>query len=890
MQTAASMAVPKNRIFGVPAPLLAAPKQPAMPGLVATGLPAPAPTVPSQALVNAAAARIAALDAAIEADPSDVGAWDGRLREAVQSGKPQEVFERAVRQFPYAARIWMTYAEWSEVQGIAQAQAVYQRCLQQVPSLDLWQQYLGFCKRSFALEEVIKAYQRAVALLGTDNRAGTLWVEYLTLLKRCYNVQQKKDNPDAEVSGKLLAEDANPVEAARRTLKAIFKKRLEDNPKAADLSDEEFLRVGEALKLDIPMLRTTFQTAASTAHSSLDKLWIGYEQFEKSQGNPQLAQKILGEHMPRFVRGKAAYKELQALCNGLEYTAVAAPLTQKNCAQQGKLIEKWRGVLQYERGNPLQLPKPDVQARVALLYQQAALGCAHHAELWHDFADWLDMGGQRDEATKVLRNAVERFLPKDLTLRLLLAHRHELSEVPASPSSIEAADEEYRKLLEDMPKPCPLALINFLAFVRRQRGAGEFRSAFIEATESSPHCTWEVYLFAALTEYHVFGSLDAATKTFQVGLERYGEREPALLAAYVNFLVGANDLRGARKELSSGVLERLQAGVRDRMSSRSDARVQESLSFLWQKWARLERYFGDAEAVRRCTAFRDEEYRNLQRDQEVDEEAVSQSPASLGLALTITEIEEAFRFQHLVPEASRLPQQEPQQQPQQQLQVKAPGTLTPGPVPKAPVQADSPTAARPQQQAAASAPILDTAVSEAVDEQRRLGSAVPTSGLNVHIVRPDVSKMLAFRPALDVVGLKKPTGPDGVEISHPRPMEEEKTILPTMIPKCLQDLLAVLPARPLKGAKPDVDYLLTVLQTVHIPPIPVQDLERFRYDSLRLLKEEDNTLLRRRGLIKDDLDDGPNGFFSAKPTLYRERLQAKRQKVMEEQGIKSEGL
>ena len=28
-------------------------------------------------------------------------------------------------------------------------------------------------------------------------------------------------------------------------------------------------------------------------------------------------------------------------------------------------------------------------------------------------------------------------------------------------------------------------------------------------------------------------------------------------------------------------------------------------------------------------------------------------------------------------------------------------------------------------------------------------------------------------------------------------------------------------SRPMKGAKPDVDYLLTVLQTVSIPPVPV---------------------------------------------------------------------
>ena len=44
----------------------------------------------------------------------------------------------------------------------------------------------------------------------------------------------------------------------------------------------------------------------------------------------------------------------------------------------------------------------------------------------------------------------------------------------------------------------------------------------------------------------------------------------------------------------------------------------------------------------------------------------------------------------------------------------------------------------------------------------------------------------------------------------------------------------------MKGAKPDVDYLLTVLQTVSIPPVPVKELDTFRYDSLRLLKSEED--------------------------------------------------
>jgi len=892
---------------------------------------------------QASAARIQAFEAAISADAWDVAAWDGRLREAVHEGKPGPVFERAVKQFPCSARIWTAYAEWSESQeGEDAALSVYERCLQQVPSLDLWSSYLTFCKRNLPVEEVIRAYQRAVDLLGTDWRAGLLWAEYLALLKRCYNAHQRKENPDAEVSGKLLAEDPNPIEAARRALKPGLQRRKPDQPsKPVEVPEEEFLKAGEVLNVDVQLLRSAFQRAAGSAHSVLDKLWIGYEQFEKSLGNPQMAQRLLREHMPRYIRGKASFKELQNLCSGIDHFAVALPLRAKNTAQQTRILEKWRGVLQYERTNPLRLAKHEVQPRVTLCYQQAALSCAFHAEIWHDFVTWLDICEQKQQATACLQRAVQRFLPQDLVLRLLLAHRHELAEVPPSNASLDLADAEYAQLLEDMPKPCPLALINNLAFVRRQRSADEFRDAFI-AAESSPHCTPDVYTFAALTEYRVFGSTEAAARVFRLGLERYGDREPSLLAAYVNFLTEGNDLQGARAELSRSVLDRLQVGVREHLANRVDPSVRDSLSFFWQKWTRLERYFGDASAMQRAYSFRDEEYQNLQRDQEVEDDALQETPVVLGLSASIAEVEESFRFQHLVPKTSRighipampsLPEVVPKPAATAigtaaaakaaehlgKIQGSAPrmvsppsaatqpGSSTSGSAsdtatqaaqqlgqaqqaepqaqsqarPQAPKQPETPTqAAQPEPFSALSTTPVDQALLDAAEENRRLATPAPAANMSVHIARPDVSKMLAFRPALDVIGRKRMA--ESVEKMRP----DELAALPTMIPKCLQDLLAVLPGRPLKGAKPDIDYLLTVLQTNTIPPIPVSELDRICHGGFRSAQEEHVPM--QLSFTKDDVDISANdSFFSSRPTLVRDRLQAKRQKVFDEQQVQA---
>lgn len=877
----------------------------------------PVPAPPSMAIsisspahaAAAAAQRIRLLEATIEVDPLDSVVWESRIKEELaqaallgtnaagadgdnpststdHSSAIEQVFERAVTCLQQAPRIWIMYADWSEGQDTVSALAVYQRCLQHIASFDLWSSYIGFCKRLMPLEEIFRAYARTADLLGTDHRAGAFWAEYLSLLKHIYNIQQRKTHPDAEVSGKLLGEDASPIEVARRTMKAVLKKRVEET-RAANLSDEEFLRVADALKIDTDFIRRNFQRAVSTAHAAIEKLWVGYEQFEKSMGNPPLAQKILGEHMSRYVRGKSTFKDLQGLLSGLDLQAVSAPITPKYAAQQTRQMEKWRAFLQFEQTNPLRLARQDLQARVTLCFQQAALCCAYHAELWHDFAHFLDLGGQRAEATACLRKAVDRYLPNDLTLRLVVCQRFELGDPPLSDDSLDAAEAEYLKLLGELTRPCPLALINYLAFMRRQRGGGEFRRTFVEATENSIHCTWEAYDFAAKTEYHAYGSVDAACKVYRLGLERFGEREPSLLVAYVNFLVSSNDLRNARAELSRGILDRLQSAVRDRMSNRTDQKLQESLAFLWEKWSRLERYFGDTGAIRRCTGFVNEEFQNLQREQEVEEEGVVETPAAYGLTMTVDELSEGFRYGHLRPETPKFP-----------------------------------CPASPEGVPAEASPFTDHSVDDAAEEHRRLGSkSTDTNGSSLHVSRPDVSKMLAFRPALDVLSFRKESAIDcptadsnaaagvapvgsvsGVvsggsfpsaavdpRIANARPgaggnSDEDQVPLPTMIPKCLQDLLAVLPARPLKGAKPDVDYLLTVLQTVSIPAIQVKELERFRYDSLRLLKEEDNALLRKRGLVKDELRDGGVGFFTSRPTIHRERLQAKRQRLAEELG------
>eukprot|EP00746_Dinoflagellata_sp_MGD_P149607 gnl/MRDRNA2_/MRDRNA2_81611_c0_seq1.p1 gnl/MRDRNA2_/MRDRNA2_81611_c0~~gnl/MRDRNA2_/MRDRNA2_81611_c0_seq1.p1 ORF type:complete len:585 (+),score=131.70 gnl/MRDRNA2_/MRDRNA2_81611_c0_seq1:778-2532(+) len=566
-----------------------------------------------------------------------------------------------------------------------------------------------------------------------------------------------------------------------------------------------------------------------------------------------------------FTRSKDLLKEVRSLHNSVEKPVVAMPPEKQNQKQVMVQVAAWKRIFQFERANKLQLSSDHLQTRVTLTYEQARVTCAYQPDYWFDFASWLDTNGLQEKAIQILEQAVDRYLPGDMTLRLFLAQLKEFAELqdpPAAgaPQPQGGADDTYRALLDDFaravpPMPCPLALIHYLAYVRRSRGENDFRDLFLEATVSSIHCSSAVYIFVALTEFYVFRRTDLANRCFRMAIERFGDREPSLRVAYVNYLMGRGDLYNARAELARGVTEMLQVGVRDQMSNRNDEGTKKSLSFLWQKWVRLETHFGDSDAILKATSFRDQEYQSLQRDQEMEEEQICKTPDALGLTMSLAELEESYSFQQVVAASH----------------TKAddiPAATTPKAPPEAP-----------------GLRILhDQAVSDSLEEHKRLVSQ-RQANLSALIARPNVTKLKPFRP-VDDVG-KQVKGEAYTTTTESANAMFEQTTTKKM-PKCLQDLLDCLPKRPLKGAKPDVDYLLTVLQTVTIPKVPVKEVDNERIARVKAAIKRDVENEREVGqdsgrpLAKGEEEVAAGSFFATRPTLYRERILVKRRRIHSE--------
>jgi len=709
----------------------------------------------------------------------------------------EEKIEKLLKQIPTSIRCWKMYCLLFENgQDVEKANNIYQRALSQCPHVEIWQYYLNFVRRRMTLDDVFAAYKQAMETIQHDFRSAFIFTDYVALLKKAYNAQNEKGI--AEKTCVLLPEDAE--------VHQIIPRWIRERPNDPPLDKESFTQLRE--QIDLNLVRSVYQRAVMVPNAKLDQIWQGYEQFEQAFGQKHLCTRLLGEYSSKFYRSKGVYKELIKLYHNLDTTM--DPVQPHVLPRD--VLEKWRKVIAYEDENPLGLDGTTLETRMCLLFQQVLLPMQYCTEFWYAFFNFLAERRKSDMALKVLETAVEK-LPLDLFLRLLHAQYLETEAV----KDIAGAEKAYLKTLEDFqntnpPKICPLGLIHYLNYIRRHNSVHDWRLAFMELTQTSPHTTWEVYEAHAMAEYHVFSQIEAATKTFRIGLERFSQ-EALLVNAFVNFLISINDIRGARAQMSLSIRQMLKQYQRDKLVGAASEvkRLQEGLNILFEKWQRLETAFGadPAMTVQKLLDIKSELVKEVMEEGGGGNANDSTELEIKSLNTTMREAVERFRFQHLLPSVvSGLDFRDIDGE------QKEPG-----------IEADFELRA-------------------SLRDYERVSQL---DGLSSHVIaRPDVTKMLAFRPVHDLITNEK-------EKHH-------------AVPKCLQDLLALLPTKPLKGSAPDTDYLLTVLQTVTLPNIPLQSFQ----------KDSRTTTSMPHDSKKESQDEA---FFSSRASVYRQRLISKRQKL-----------
>ncbi|CAD7943585.1 unnamed protein product [Amoebophrya sp. A25] len=351
-----------------------------------------------------------------------------------------EEIERSLEKNPTQTALWLRYAEYWENTDEVNALAVYNDAVRRCPHIELWRQYITYCKKCVTVKGVVAIFHAAIDVLAQDHRCGELFLEYLALLKAVWNYQWKYRH-------ELILDD--PIEQAGITFDADAESSLATKcggnlPLTAD--EEEAIKwiakkapsdsyISVKTKLSLEHIRRLFRQAVLTPSSCTDRLMRAYEIMEDHiagsknvLANAPDRDGTVRDFYSRVAANKHVYDKLVVLYKGVD----TLQLPQAEVSQLSKTLPKasqlvkwmdicaaFNAIIAYERGNPCKLEVQGYQTRVTFLYQNVLLVCTYFSEFWYSFYSFLYTFSPI-KALQVLKIATEK-LPNDLFLRLAYA-------------------------------------------------------------------------------------------------------------------------------------------------------------------------------------------------------------------------------------------------------------------------------------------------------------------------------------------------------------------------------------------------------------------------------------------------------------------------------------
>lgn len=565
----------------------------------------------------------------IRVEPRDGEAWLALIEEA-QSREDMEatrtLYDRFFKVFPNQGRQWLAYLDLELAHSnFAQVEAIFTRCLRTTPSVELWKFYLSYTRRVNPLppatgaeedgpreqaRRVLEgAYEFALRFIGNDKDSGSIWTDYIALIKE-------------------------------REARGGWK---------------------EGQKMDD--LRRVYQRAVSVPLTNIETIWKDYDAYENGL-NKLTAKKFLAERSPAYMTARRVLRDLKAYTDHLAkpllprvpvWTSSAIPGDAGEEAAQWQRerqqVEAWTEYLQWEESNPLLLEdQATLQARITSAYRKATMYLRFYPEAWYLASRYLVSTCQQDEAAKWLKNGMEactgsfllhfayvefaeaRKATTDCAAVFdgLINHIHakidarkaklqqdlknvdteaEMAKAQAASRRANEGDgdvdvdgeerENQRKAgeqlqarkqelqrrahpeIEGLKEASALVWIKYMHFLRRTEGIRPARSVFSRARKS-PHCTWQIFEASALMEYHCSKDPVVATKVFELALKTFGHDE-AFVVRYLDFLISMNDDSNAR-----ALFERVIGTF-----------TPERARPIWDRWSKYEYSFGDTIAIQK---------------------------------------------------------------------------------------------------------------------------------------------------------------------------------------------------------------------------------------------------------------------------------------------------
>ena len=427
------------------------------------------------------------------------------LKAASSTQSVVEAYQKLIQTYPSSGAIWSAYAQYLyRMHLVPELEKAFAASLRTILDVRLWRIYLQHVLQANLkngdMQVIMQAYEFAITTLGVDLQAGSLWQEYIELLRVLPGIEQN---------------------------------------------------------VRTEMIRKVYSRALAIPLDNLETLWSQYDVFEQTV-NRATAKKMIADRSAAYMTARAHIKSLQELSlEGVDRDALSLPEVHSDDRSDARAAGWLRWIL-WEQSNPLQLDKTQQSVRVMYAFKKTLMVLRHRPEIWLCMASYCgEVGGEESVITNILKQAIE-YNPASLSLALALAERYEVDGKSAT-----EARNVYEQLLSVLEaKCCPemmgdelnhltgkmkcladrlnLAYVQFMAFCRRTEGVPAARAVFTRARKH--HLVGpQVYSASAQMEFYARKDASVAVKIFELGMAKYGNWSVEYVLDYIGLLSALND-------------------------------------------------------------------------------------------------------------------------------------------------------------------------------------------------------------------------------------------------------------------------------------------------------------------------------------------------------------
>ncbi|EUD68388.1 hypothetical protein C922_01408 [Plasmodium inui San Antonio 1] len=368
----------------------------------------------------------------LKSNPLHLSRW----YEFLELYQREEVYELFLLIFPRCTLYWTKYAELKvKKKDYTEAYKIYRRCIDaNIYDLKLVFSFLYFTYHTSSIHEYISFLFDGLKCVGMDIKSGTIWVELLYILIKINNTNLILNN---EIP-KLLFDPFKNISSRKRNEgplipsekeQAIFSSSIPNKSGKTVTYTEHYTSDGKLQKF--------YHCWFNNPTKYLDKVWKNFCSYEKIMTD-NFTVSSLGSYNTQYLNAKNAYGELYALYQELNLDRkfkidkkfkLIIPISRKYKVENRILLRRWEKIINFEKENPLKLSLPLVRKRIMYVYEQALVHLQFNADLWFSYFQFLLLSKKFTYAIRIMREAIEVYLPFDELLKLNFAYffeRHAL--------------------------------------------------------------------------------------------------------------------------------------------------------------------------------------------------------------------------------------------------------------------------------------------------------------------------------------------------------------------------------------------------------------------------------------------------------------------------------